>query len=91
MYADDSIFMQDCAPYHTSLSTMSYLDNKKIYLLSDWPPDMNVIENMWSILKTNVSQFNMTPSDDIWSSTLKAWNDIPIELSIICMSRSLVD
>jgi transposase len=82
MYADDSIFMQDGAPCHTSRSTMSYLENKKICLLSDWPPqspDINVIENMWSTLKRNVSQFNVTSSDDLWNVTLKAWNDIPIE------------
>ena len=74
MYADDSIFMQDGAPCHTSQSKMSYLDNKKICLLSAWPPqspDINVIENIWSILKTNVFQFNMTSLDDLWNATLK--------------------
>jgi len=35
MHADDSFFMQDGAPCHTSLSTMLYLKNKKICLLSD--------------------------------------------------------
>jgi len=34
---------------------------------------------MWSILKTNVFQFNMTSSDDLWNATVKALNDIHIE------------
>ena len=30
MYADDSVFMQDGASCHTSLSTMLYLEKKKL-------------------------------------------------------------
>ena len=82
MYANDSIFMQDGAPCHTTRSTMSYLDNKKICLLSYWTPqspDINVIKNMWFILKIRVFQFNIKSSDDLWNATLNAQNDIPIE------------
>jgi len=34
IYANDSVFMRDGAPYHTLRSTMLYLEKKKICLLS---------------------------------------------------------
>lgn len=80
MYVDNSCFMQDGAPCHTSRSTMLYLEQKKICLLSDWPPqspDINIIENIWSILKTKVSKFKIKSSEDLWNVTLKVWNEIP--------------
>ena len=70
MYADNSVFMQDGAPCHMLRSIMLYLEKKKICL------DINVIKNMWSILKTCVFQFNITSSDDLWNATPNAWNDI---------------
>ena len=33
MYADDSVFRQDGAPYHVSLFAISYLEQKKIVFL----------------------------------------------------------
>ena len=61
---------------------LQYLEEKKSCLLSNWPPqspDYNVIENMWSILKTCVFQFNITSSDALWNPALKAWNDISMD------------
>ena len=68
MYADDPVFMHDGTLCHASQSTMLYLEKNKIYLFSDIPlqsPDINVIKNMRSILKTCVFQFNITSSDDL--------------------------
>jgi len=70
--------LQDMYVY--ARSTTLYPEKKKISLLSGWSPqspDINVIKNIWSILKTCVLQFNITSSDDLWNATLKAWNDIP--------------
>ena len=44
-----SVFAQDNAPCHKSRSTLTYLDNKQVWLLADWPPrspNINIIENL---------------------------------------------
>ena len=72
MYAEDTVFMQAGAPCHTSRSTMLYLEKKKNCLFSGWSlqsPDINVIKNMCSIMKTCIFQFNITPFDDFWNAT----------------------
>ncbi len=49
----DFIFQQDLAPAHTAKSTKSWLNDHGVGVL-DWPanlPDLNPIENLWSIVK----------------------------------------
>ena len=75
----DSIFMHDGASCHQSKKTSGYLGLTNICLLSDWPsqsPGLNPLENLWSILKKNVSRGNPTNKDELWNLTLQKWNKI---------------
>lgn len=50
-------FQQDNAPVHVARSTLAFFKEKKIDILNKWPPksaDMNIIENVWSILARKV-------------------------------------
>ena len=87
----NSIFMHDGAPCHRSLSTAKYLESRKICVLSDWPPqspDLNPIENLWSLLKEKVSRHSPTTSDQLWSITKQEWDSIPDD-AIIALYESM--
>jgi len=75
----DSIFMQDGAPCHRSKTTLDYLDRRQVCLLSDWPaqsPDLNILENLWSVLKDRVRKRLPKTADELWAVTEEEWNGI---------------
>ena len=76
-------FMHDNTPSHASKATTSFLATPGIKerTLMTWPPcspDLNPIEQLWSILKRNVytdgRQF--TSKDDLWKKIIDAANTI---------------
>ena len=78
------IFMQDNARAHTAKSTISFLEKKGIKgnKIMDWPPnspDLNPIENLWSLIKYEIyrdgQQFSS--KDDLWEAIKLAAAPIP--------------
>jgi len=71
LYGSDSVFVQDNTPCHKSRSTLTYLDNKKVCLLADWPsqsPDANIIENLWLMLKAKVQKWCPKSQNELWEA-----------------------
>lgn len=74
-----SIFMQDGAPTHRSSSTAKFTENMGLCLISDWPPnspDINVIENLWAIVKLKVSQKCPRNKDELWQVVQEEWESV---------------
>ena len=80
-----TVFMQDGAPCHRAKIVTQFLKSKKIRIL-DWPgnsPDLNPIENLWSILKDKVSEKQPTSAKMLEQAIKEVWVR---ELSNECQS-----
>ncbi len=75
----DFIFQQDLAPAHTAKSTKSWLNDHGVGVL-DWPansPDLNPIENLWSIVKRKMRNKRPKNADELKATVKETWASIP--------------
>jgi transposase len=80
-FGDDLVFQQDNAPAHTSRAAKQLFHDRNITVLP-WPsnsPDLNPIENIWSILKTNVAKRCPKTKSSLETIAVEEWAAIPQE------------
>jgi transposase len=76
----DCIFQHDNAPCHKSKATNDFLSEKE-FVVMDWPPfspDLNPIENLWSILKQRLTQTTFNSAEEVVEEVHRLWNSDPI-------------
>lgn len=69
-------FQQDGAPCHKTREVRDWFDSEGIPLLEPWPgnsPDLNIIENIWRIMKCKVAQMNPTSEKHLVECIKKVW------------------
>ena len=69
-------FQHDGAPCHRTRAVSNFLRDERIELLHPWPgssPDLNPIENCWSILKRKVAEKRSTSITSLKANILEAW------------------
>ncbi len=75
----DFIFQQDLAPAHTAKSTKSWLNDHGVGVL-DWSansPDLNLIENLWGIVKRKMRNKRPKNADELKATVKETWASIP--------------
>ncbi|UOH82899.1 hypothetical protein LQV05_005612 [Cryptococcus neoformans] len=80
----ENIFvLEDGAPSHRAAVAKAARAEMGIETLDHPPssPDLNVIENIWYLLKTKVAAFPRvaTSLDELWEQIQKAWDEIDLE------------
>lgn len=74
----ECLFQQDNAPCHKAASVLAFLQRRNISTMQ-WPPqspDFNPIENLWNILKKEVSLKKPENINSLWEVIHKAWNNV---------------
>ena len=82
------VFQQDGASAHTAKVTQSFFRDSGITVLA-WPPnspDLNTIENIWSILKQSVEKHAAMSKEALISAVLEEWDRV--DTSVIARTIS---
>ena len=79
------VFQQDGARPHTAKSTVAFLRQRTVILPPEyrWPacsPDLNIIENLWSIVKHSMNYADVTDADSMFGEAERVWNSISLEM-----------
>jgi len=81
---EQCIFQHDGAPCHKAKVITKWLGDQNVEILGPWPgnsPDLNPIENLWSILKRRVDKQKPTNSDKLQEVIMKEWVAISQDLA----------
>jgi hypothetical protein len=76
------IFQQDNDPKHTALMNQGYLRANNVNILR-WPsqsPDLNPIENLWSILDMRLKDRNPQNLDQLFQCLQGGWAALPVSV-----------
>jgi hypothetical protein len=82
LLAPNAIFQQDGAPAHRSKSTKKHFSRTGVCAMDDWSApslDLNVIEQVWPLLKGKVALHKARTKTGLWQVTLEEWNEILTE------------
>jgi hypothetical protein len=95
IYDDDEpegyVLMQDGDGTHTAKSVPNCLQNQGLEQLLPWPahsPDLNPIENAWSIVERHLENVNPRTERGLWSAMQEGWDSID-ERELLQLTGSL--
>uniref|UniRef100_A0A3B5RBS0 Paired domain-containing protein n=1 Tax=Xiphophorus maculatus TaxID=8083 RepID=A0A3B5RBS0_XIPMA len=77
------LFQHDGAPCHKAKVISNWLREQNIEILGPWPgnsPDLNPIENLWSIIKRRVDKRKPRNSDKMQALIVQEWTAISQDL-----------
>jgi transposase len=78
LHDDDHYILQDNDPKHTSKKARAFMEENKFKTLKfpSYSPDLNPLENIWGIFKTNVAKRNTDTINEFKQILYQEWNSI---------------
>ena len=90
LFKPDWVTSQTCCWRLCAACVKRYLERKHLRCITDWPPyspDLNVIEQVWALLKVRTSNYHPSNVDELKIATQKAWDSITQnEINVFCRS-----
>ena len=79
------VFQQDGARPHTAKTIKEFLSRCAVLLPQEvhWPansPDLNVIENLWSIIKREVNYSVIHDADTLFAEAARVWESVSLDV-----------
>ena len=77
-----SVYQQDGAPCHTAQLVKDWFQFCGVELITDWPgnsPDLNPIENLWSIVKGRLQDRDTSTLEKLQKEIQDVWDNFPPE------------
>ena len=78
---EEPILVQDGASSHKAYATIDLIQSMGLMII-DWPansPDLNPIENVWSILKRRIEQHRPRTREEVKAAVQIEWNRLTRE------------
>ena len=92
LFPNGFVLQQDNAPVHTSSITQTFIDQNQIATVS-WPPyspDLNIIENIWWIMKAEVEKSSPSNIQQLETAILAAWDNLQTN-TIVNLYNSIIN
>ena len=83
LHFNDLIFQQDNAPIHRALKISNFFSENNWKTL-DWPPyspDINIIENLWGIIKQRLRCQSVSWTNLV-EKVIEVWNSLESEIIV---------
>jgi len=87
-------FQEDGDPKHQSKKTKDWKEKQGLKFLTNWPPnspDLNPIENLWSILKRRVGAREPSTVEEAKAYLLEEWRRLEADSELERLIHSMVD
>ena len=90
---EELLLLEDHDKKHTCNVATQWKDRRGVHVMEwpGWSPDLNPIENLWSMMKPKVKARNSTSAQELKDSILEVWQELDQEDLMENIIRTMPD